>query len=96
MCAEHIRILSSGKNQGYGNELYGEVDMRSRFDEIKKIAPTERVMRLRKAVLDAKPILCSERAVAVTKSYRETEGMHYIERRARAFYRILDEMTLNI
>lgn len=70
--------------------------MRSRFDEIKKIAPTERVMRLRKAVLDAKPILCSERAVAVTKSYRETEGMHYIERRARAFYRILDEMTLNI
>ena len=54
MCAEHIRILSSGKNQGYGNELYGEVDMRSRFDEIKKIAPTERVMRLRKAVLDAK------------------------------------------
>lgn len=70
--------------------------MNSNVKEVRNIPITARVERLRKAVLEAKPILCSERALAVTKSYRETEGMHYIERRARAFYRILDEMTLQI
>lgn len=70
--------------------------MGNRFDAVRNIPVTDRVRRLRKAVLDAKPILCSERALAVTRCYQETEGMHYIERRARAFYRILDEMTLQI
>ena len=68
----------------------------STYDHVKKIPVTARVMKLRQAVLEAKPILCSERALAITKSYQETEGMHYIERHARAFYRILDEMTLQI
>ena len=70
--------------------------MSSNYEKVKRIPITPRVERLRKAVLEAKPILCSERALAVTKCYKETEGMHYIERRARAFYRILDEMTLQI
>ena len=70
--------------------------MSNKYETVKRIPITPRVQRLRKAVLDAKPILCSERALAVTKCYQETEGMHFIERRARAFYRILDEMTLQI
>lgn len=64
--------------------------------EIAKVLATDRVLRLKKAVLEAKPILCSERALSVTSSYKETEGMHYIERRAKAFERIMDEMTLKI
>lgn len=60
------------------------------------VPASERIKRIRQAVIDAKPILCSERALSVTRSYQETEGMHFIERRAHALYRILDEMTLNI
>lgn len=67
-----------------------------RFKEVRRVPVTARVERLRQAVLDAKPILCSERALTVTKCYQETEGMHFIERKARAFHRILDEMTLTI
>lgn len=65
-------------------------------NQVRTVPVTARVERLRQAVLDAKPILCSERALIVTKCYRKTEGMHFIERKARAFYRILDEMTLRI
>ena len=71
-------------------------DLNKRCEEVRTVPVTDRVRRLRQAVLDAKPILCSERALIVTKCYQETEGMHFIERRARALYRILDEMTLRI
>ncbi|MEY8297924.1 MAG: glycyl radical protein [Emergencia timonensis] len=71
-------------------------DLNKRYEEVRTVPITGRVRQLRQAVLDAKPILCSERALIVTKCYQETEGMHFIERRARALYRILDEMTLRI
>jgi formate C-acetyltransferase len=68
------------------------------LDKVKviKIKPTDRVLRIRQAVIEAKPILCSERALSVTKSYKETEGRHYIYRRAKSLERILEEITLNI
>lgn len=65
-------------------------------NKIANVKPTDRIKRIRQAVIDAKPILCSERALSVTKSYRETEGKHYIERRARSLEKILGEITLNI
>ena len=37
--------------------------------------PTERIKRLKKAFVAAVPEVESERAVLVTESYRETEGM---------------------
>ncbi len=61
-----------------------------------RVKPTDRVLRIRQAVIDAKPILCSERALSVTKSYQETEGRHYIYRRAKSLEKVLGEMTLNI
>lgn len=70
-----------------------------RMLDCKKIADvkaTERVKRLRQAVIDAKPILCSERALSVTESYKQTEDEHAIFRRAKAFARILDEITIHI
>ena len=36
--------------------------------------PTERVKRLKRAIVDAIPYVESERAVLVTESYKETEG----------------------
>ncbi len=65
-------------------------------NQIAMIKATDRILRIRQAVIDARPILCSERALSVTRSYQETEGMHYIERRARSLERILNEITLNI
>lgn len=37
--------------------------------------PTERVKRLKRAIVDAIPYVESERAVLVTESYKETEGL---------------------
>lgn len=37
--------------------------------------PTDRVKRLKKAIVDAIPYVESERAVLVTESYKETEGL---------------------
>ena len=46
--------------------------------------PTERIKRLKKAFVAAVPEVESERAVLVTESYRETEGMPILIRRAKA------------
>ena len=45
--------------------------------------PTERVKRLKRAIVDAVPYVESERAVLVTESYKETEGLSPIMRRAK-------------
>ena len=42
--------------------------------------PTERVKRLKRAIVDAIPYVESERAVLVTESYKETEGLSPIMR----------------
>ena len=51
--------------------------------------PTDRVKRLKKAIVDAIPYVESERAVLVTESYKETEGLSPIMRRAKAAEKIL-------
>ena len=43
--------------------------------------PTERIKRLKKAFVAAVPEVESERAVLVTESYRETEGMPILIKR---------------
>lgn len=57
---------------------------------------SKRVEKLRQEVLDAKPILCSERGLLVTQIYKQTEDLHNTKRRAVAFKYILDNMTQNI
>ena len=51
---------------------------------------------LREAILDTEPALCSERARLMTESYRESEGEPTILRKARAFARILEGMSIYI
>ncbi len=58
--------------------------------------PTERVKRLKKAIVDAIPYVESERAVLVTESYKETEGLSPIMRRAKAAEKIFNNLPITI
>lgn len=55
-----------------------------------------RVKKLRERIVNAVPEVCSERASLMTQSYRETEGEPEITRRAKALYKILDEISIGI
>ena len=58
--------------------------------------PTDRVKRLKKAIVDAIPYVESERAVLVTESYKETEGLSPIMRRAKAAEKIFNNLPITI
>ena len=58
--------------------------------------PTERVLRLKNVILTAKPYVESERAVLVTESYKETEGLPAILRRAKAAEKIFNNLPITI
>ena len=51
---------------------------------------TERTKRMRQCVIEAKPILCSDRALLVTEAYKETEDLPAPIRRAKAFKKIME------
>ncbi len=55
-----------------------------------------RVKRVREALLHTTPGVCSERAMLITDSYKATEDEPIIIRRAKAFDKILSEMTIFI
>lgn len=58
--------------------------------------PTERVKRLKRAIVDAIPYVESERAVLVTESYKETECLSPIMRRAKAAEKIFNNLPITI
>lgn len=58
--------------------------------------PTERVERLKRMIVDATPYVESERAVLVTESYKETEGLSPILRRAKAIEKIFNNLPITI
>ena len=58
--------------------------------------PTERVKRLKRAIVDAIPYVESERAVLITESYKETEGLSPIMRRAKAAEKIFNNLPITI
>ena len=55
-----------------------------------------RTQRLKDAYLDSKPAICMERALAFTRSYKETEGQATPVRLAKAFRLACETITLNI
>lgn len=57
---------------------------------------TNRVHRLREAYFTYRPAVCLERALAYTRSYRETEGLAVPLRRAYAFRRACEEKSVTI
>lgn len=58
--------------------------------------PTERIERLKRMIVDATPFVESERAVLVTESYKETEGLSPILRRAKAVEKIFNNLPITI
>ena len=57
---------------------------------------SERVVRLRKRLLSARPEVFDERGLLITDAYRETENQPAELRRAKALDRILSEGTIQI
>lgn len=58
--------------------------------------PTERIEKLRQVIIDAVPQVESERACLVTESFKETEGLPVILRRAKAVEKIFNELPITI
>lgn len=58
--------------------------------------PTERIERLKNMIFNAVPYVESERAVLVTESYKETEGLSPILRRAKAAEKIFNNLPITI
>ena len=55
--------------------------------------PTDRVERLRSMIVNAVPCIEAERAVLITESYKATEGLPMIMRRAKALENILNNLN---
>ena len=61
----------------------------------KKRSPsTPRTQRLKQAYLTQKPVICAERSVLFTQSYKETEALPPVLRQAMAFDKVLSEMPI--
>lgn len=58
--------------------------------------PTDRVLRLKQRIVDAVPYAESDRAVLVTQSYRETEDLPMVMRRAKALEKLLANLPVTI
>ncbi|EEB36278.1 formate C-acetyltransferase [Anaerococcus hydrogenalis DSM 7454] len=58
--------------------------------------PTQRVERLRKVIINATPEVEADRARLITESYKETEGMSNILRRAKACEKLFKNLPVTI
>ncbi len=58
--------------------------------------PTERVKKLKKEIVEAMPVIETERARLVTEAFKETEGLSPIMRRARVIEKLLNNMHVTI
>ena len=58
--------------------------------------PTDRIISIKNAIIDAMPVVETERAVLVTEAYKETEHMSPIMRRAKVLEKLLNNMHVTI
>lgn len=58
--------------------------------------PTARVLKLKKQIVDAIPYVEEDRAVLVTESYKQTEGLPPVMRRAKAAEHIFNNLPVTI
>lgn len=58
--------------------------------------PTDRVVRLKNTIINAKPYVESERAVLATQAYKETEGLPAIIRRAKVAEKLFNNLPVTI
>ncbi len=62
----------------------------------RKEPPTERIRRIRQRLIETDPIICPQRALIWTESYRRTEHLPPILRAAVALKETLQEMSIRI
>ncbi len=55
-----------------------------------------RISKLRQNLFNIEPRVCSQRCKIFTESMKKSEGLFNSERRAKAFYEVLDKMSLYI
>ncbi|WP_159566658.1 glycyl radical diol dehydratase GrpM [Budvicia diplopodorum] len=58
--------------------------------------PTDRIIKLKAMIIDAKPYVESERAVLATEAYKENEGLSPILRRAKVVENIFNHLPVTI
>ena len=58
--------------------------------------PTDRIKALKNAIYDATPTVEADRAELITASYKETEGLPIILRRAKAVEKLLNETPIAV
>lgn len=61
-----------------------------------ELKPTQRINRLRERLVEAEPIICAQRALLWTESYKETEDQPPLMRAALALKKTLNEMSITI
>ena len=67
---------------------------KTRWEKQAEVSP--RVARLRSRLLDTEPSISVERARLVTESYRETDNLPFVLRRAKALERVLDSTGIRV
>ena len=58
--------------------------------------PTERIPKLKEAIMSSKPAIEAERAMLVTESYQQTESEAVVLRHAKAFAHVLENLPIVI
>lgn len=58
--------------------------------------PTDRIMRLKQMIVDAVPYVESDRAMLVTQSYKETEDLPMVMRRAKTLEKLMENLPVTI
>ena len=70
------------------------MDMKVKSTTKKRSPSTTRTQSLKRAFMEEKPIICAERGVLLTQSYKESEAFPPVLRQAMAFEKVLDEMPI--
>lgn len=72
--------------------MYQAQDVKKGADEVRM----DRTRALKKDYLNSRPTICMERALAYTRSFKETEGQAMTVRSAKAFRRACETISVNI
>lgn len=66
------------------------------IQDFDKIPKSDRIDRLKENLFKKMPVIEADRAILLTQSYKETEGLPIIERRAKAFRNICENIPITI
>ena len=85
-----------GRKMRYVDEQTKEFIASGAVLEGRKIYRSKRIDQLRELIINAAPMVCSDRALLVTQSYQETEQEPAVIRRAKAMEHVLNNVEIKI